>query len=122
MVRRGVERVLARQGVESLGQSIRVLPRRTPYDAWLARAKADTPVFEGLVIQDVRTQALQPWPVMGDGVKGLYLRLSDCQMTDAYVLELPPHVKTDPRRHMFETGLYFFGGPGHTILQQQGKP
>jgi uncharacterized RmlC-like cupin family protein len=122
LVRRGVERVLANQGVESLGQTVRALPRGTPYDAWLARAKADMPVFEGLVIQDVRTEPLQPWAAMGAGVTGLYLRLSDYQMTDGYILELPPRAKTEPRRHMFETGIYFFEGPGHTILQQQGKP
>ena len=122
LLRRAFDRLLLRRGIEKLGRTIRVVPRDTPYDAWLARAKTGIPVFEGLVIDDVRTVNLQPWPQMGKGVQGLYLRFADYQITDGRILEIPRHGKTTPQRHMFEMGIYFFGGPGHTMIQQEGMP
>lgn len=97
----------------------RVKPADTPYDDWFEQAKTRIPTFEGLVIQDVRTVALKPWPDMG--VNGLYVKMADYQITDGWVLEIPPNGSTKPQRHMFEAGLFFFGGPGHTIIQQEGR-
>lgn len=119
--RLGVDQLLVRRGIEKLGGTIRIVPRNTPYDVWLAKAKSEIPVFEGLVIDDVRTVALQPWPQMGEGINGLYLRFADYQITDGRILEIPPHGETNPQRHLFEMGIYFFGGPGHTMIQQEGK-
>jgi len=103
------------------GTVIRAVPHNTPYDLWLVEAKEGIPVFEGLVIQDVRTETLQPWPQMGEDVNGLYLRFADYQMTDGRIVEIPPLGKTKPGRHLFEMGIYFYGGPGHTIIQQEGR-
>jgi mannose-6-phosphate isomerase-like protein (cupin superfamily) len=106
--------------LEKVGPTVsRVIPDNTPYDQWLAQAKTRIPVFSGLVIDDVRTVPLKPWTDMG--VDGLYVRLADYQIIDGFVLEIPPHGQTKPQRHMFEEGLYFFGGPGHTIIQQEGR-
>jgi len=102
--------------------TIRVVPHDTPYDIWLAKAKTEIPVFEGLAIGDVRSVDLQPWPAMGEGVKGLYLRFADYQITDGRIVEIQPHKETRPQRHMFEMGIYSFGGPGHTIVQQEEEP
>jgi len=97
----------------------RVKPTNTPYDRWFAEAQKRIPSFAGLVIQDVRTEPLKPWPDMG--VNGLYVRMADYQIIDGWILELPPKGQTKPMRHMFEAGIYSFGGPGHTILQQEGR-
>jgi len=97
----------------------RVKPIDTPYDRWLEDAKTRIPTFTGLVIQDARTEPLKPWPDMG--VNGLYVRFADYQIIDGWVLEIPPKGQTKPQRHMFEAGIYFFGGPGHTIIQQEGR-
>ena len=106
--------------LEKVGPTMsRVVPDNTPYDQWLAQAKARTPIFSGLVIDDARTVPLKPWADMG--VDGLYIRMADYQIIDGFVLEIPPHGQTKPQRHMFEEGLYFFGGPGHTIIQQEGR-
>src|SRR5713101_213893 len=106
--------------LEKVGPTMsRVVPRDTPYDHWLAEATSHVPIFSGLAIDDVRTVALKPWSDMG--VNGLYFRMADYQIIDGLVLEIPPHGQTKPQRHMFEEGIYFFGGPGHTIIQQEGR-
>lgn len=97
----------------------RVKPTDTPYDRWLAEAQKRIPVFSGLYIQDVRTEPLKPWPDLG--VNGLYMRMADYQIIDGWVLEIPPSGSTRPQKHMFEAGMYFFGGPGHITIQQEGR-
>jgi uncharacterized RmlC-like cupin family protein len=97
----------------------RVKPTDTPYDAWFERAKTRIPTFDGLVIQDVRTVPLKLWA--DHGVPGLYVKMADYQIIDGWVLEIPAKGSTKPQRHLFESGLYFFGGPGHTIIQQEGR-
>ena len=106
--------------MERIGPSMwRVRPQNTPYDKWFARHKPNMPTFEGLLIQDARTVPLKPWP--DKGVDGLYVKMADYQITDGWILEIPAKGSTKPARHMFEAGIYFFGGPGHVILQQEGK-
>ena len=106
--------------LEKVGPTMsRVVPRNTPYDRWLAQAKTRMPFFSGLVIDDVRTAALAPWADMG--VDGLYVRMADYQIIDGYIIEIPPHASTKLQKHMFEEGIYSFGGPGHTIIQQEGR-
>lgn len=106
--------------MERVGPTMwRVRPSNTPYDKWFAEAKKKMPTFEGLLIQDARTEPLRPWP--DKGVNGLYVKMADYQITDGWILEIPPSGSTKPARHMFEAGLYFFGGPGHVVIQQEGK-
>ena len=106
--------------MERIGPTMwRVRPTGTPYDNWLQEAKKRIPVFEGLMIQDARTEPLKPWDEMG--VDGLYIRMADYQITDGWILEIPPKGQTKTQRHLFESGIFFFGGPGHTIIQQEGK-
>lgn len=110
--------------VEVLGpNTVRIPPAESPYDRWVTRAKAEIPVFEGLVIEDVSSINLRPWPQMGDGVSGLYLRMADYQASDGRILEIPARGNTASQRQLVEQGIYFMGGPGHTIIQQDGaKP
>lgn len=116
----GAQEVGQRERLEKVGPTVsRVVPRNTPYDHWLEEARTRLPVFSGLAIQDVRTVPLKPWPDIG--VEGLYVKMADYQIIDGWVLEIGPKGQTKPLRHMFEAGLYFFGGPGHTILQQEGR-
>lgn len=106
--------------MEQLGSGVsRVRPTNTPYELWFEKAKQTIPTFEGLVIQDARTEPLKPWE--GTGVDGLYIKMADYQITDGWILEIPAHGHTKPQRHMFEAGMYFFGGPGHIIIQQERK-
>lgn len=106
--------------LEKVGpNAYRVRPKDSPYEHWFDRHKDEMPTFEGLVIDDARTEPLEYWDAMG--VKGLYIKMADYQITDGWILEIPPHGKTKPRRDMFEIGMYFFGGPGHIIIQQEGK-
>ncbi len=108
-------------GPEQHGASVvRMPPQGTPYDRWIERVRDRVPVFEALVIEDVATVALQPWPQMGEAVRGLYLRFSDYQVTDGRLLELPAGGSTLPQRHLFETAIYFLGGPGHTLVFRDG--
>lgn len=122
VLRRLADWLLNRRGFEKLGRPIRVRPSNSPYERWLRTAKSEIPVHECLYIQDVRTLSLQPWPQHGKDIQGLYLRLADYQITDGRILEIPPMGATNPARHMFEMGVYFLGGPGHTMISQDGKP
>ena len=94
---------------EQVGPTIwRSRPHDTAYDEWFAKNKEHMPTFEGLMIQDARTEPLSPWEDMG--VDGLYIKMADYQITDGWILEIPPHGQTNLQRHMFEAGMYFFGG------------
>ena len=92
---------------------------RSPYELWFTKNKAKMPTFEGLLIQDARTEPLQYWEEKG--VDGLYIKMADYQITDGWILEIPPKGRTKSMRHLFEAGMYFFGGPGHIVLQQEGN-
>jgi uncharacterized RmlC-like cupin family protein len=89
---------------------------------WVADSKSSVPVFDGLFIEDVNSIALPPWNGMGEGVRGLYLRFADYQITDGRLLQIPVAGKTAPLRHLYEMVVYALDGPGHTQLQQEGKP
>lgn len=111
------------KGVEVLGPTIvREPPTDSPYQAWLEAARKEIPVFEGLVIDDVASITLKPWPQVGEGVTGLYLRFADFQMTDGRIIEIPTGGKTLSQRHLYEQGIYFISGSGYTILRQEGAP
>jgi hypothetical protein len=90
------------KGVDVLGPTVvREPPVDSPYQRWLETARGEIPVYEGLVIDNVETIALRPWPQLGDGVTGLYLRFADYQMTDGRLVELPPGGRSDRQRHLY---------------------
>lgn len=110
------------KGVDVLGPTIvRIPPEDSPYERWLWKARAEIPVLDGLVIDDVSSVELKPWPQMGEGITGLYLRFADYQIIDGRILELQPRGKTASQRHFYEKGIYFISGRGHTIIQQEGE-
>lgn len=126
-VRLGWARVLFHEtyerlaGVEVLGPDAeRDPPLDSPYLRWLERARAEIPVAEVAAIDNVATAALRPWPQKGEGVRGLYLRLEDDHVTDARLLEIPAGGSTAAERHLYEKGVYFLGGPGHTVFETPG--
>jgi mannose-6-phosphate isomerase-like protein (cupin superfamily) len=111
------------KGADVVGPTIvRLRPTDSAYQRWFETARKEIPVFEGLVIDDVATIELRPWPQMGEDVSGLYLRFADYQMTDGRIIEIPAGGKTASQRSLYEQGVYFISGSGHTILQQEGKP
>ncbi len=106
--------------LERVGPTMfRVRPTNTPYEHWFAANKDSMPSFEGLVIQDARTYPLEYWDRMG--VNGVYIKMADYQITDGWLLEIPPGGQIKPQRHLYEAGMYFFGGPGHIIVQQKDR-
>ena len=107
--------------LERVGPTMwRVKPTDTPYEHWFAANKDKMPNYAGLVIQDARTEPLpRQWDQFG--VKGMYIKMADYQITDGWLLEIPAKGQIKTQKHMFEAGIYFFGGPGHIILQQKGK-
>lgn len=109
------------KGVDVLGPTVvREPPVDSPYQRWLETARSEIPVYEGLVIDNVETIALRPWPQLGEGVTGLYLRFADYQMTDGRLVELPSGGQTGRQRHLYETTVFFLNGRGHTIIRQEG--
>jgi gentisate 1,2-dioxygenase len=111
------------KGVEVLGPTIvRELPNESPYEAWLARSEREIPIHKGMVIEDIEHAALRPWPQLGTGVTGLYLRFADYQITDGRIIEIPANGNSISQRNFYEQGIYLLTGSGYTILQQEGKP
>lgn len=100
----------------------RIPPRDSPYERWLQRARQELPVYEGLVVHDVEHFPLQAWPQLGAGVKALYLHFADYQMTDGWLVEVPPRAGTVSQRHFYEKAIYVLRGAGYTTLQQEGRP
>lgn len=109
------------KGVDTLAPTVvREPPQDSPYLRWLELARREIPVHDALVIQDVNDVALRPWPRLGAGVEGLYLRFADYQVTDGRIVEIPPGAATIQRQAFYEQGLYVIAGAGHTVLQQEG--
>jgi gentisate 1,2-dioxygenase len=110
------------KGVDVLGPTIaRELPTDSPYQVWLAQAKTEIPVLEGMMIDDVTHVSLRPWPQLGAGVTGLYLRFADYQITDGRIIEIPAHGNTISQRYLYEQNIYFLTGSGYTLLQQEDE-
>lgn len=111
------------KGVDVLGPTVlREPPVASPYQRWLEAVRDEIPVDEGLVIQDVHTVALRPWPQLGDGVRGLYLHFADYQTTDGRIVEIPAGGATHDQRHLYEKAVYVLDGSGYTVIQQEGRP
>ncbi len=110
------------KGSEVLSPTVlREPPEDSPYERWLLTAKSAIPVFEGLVIDDIGEVTLRPWPQMGEGVNGLYLRLADYQIIDGRLLEIPVGSQTLEQRQFFEKAIYIIEGSGYTLIQQEGE-
>lgn len=110
------------KGVDIVAPTVvREPPTDSPYELWLARARTEIPMFEGLVIEDIARIALKPWPAMGEDISGLYLRFSDYQINDGRLLELPAGRHSVVERHLYEKGIYVVEGSGYTTVQQEGK-
>jgi len=109
------------KGDEMVGPSVlHNAPVNSPYQRWLDRARDEMPVYEGGPLQDIEHMDLPPWPQMGIGVRGIYLHLADYQMLDSHIIELPPGGETQRQAHLYEKGVYYLSGSGHTILQPHG--
>lgn len=110
------------KGVDALSPTVvRERPDDSPYELWLLRARTEIPVFDGLVVDDVSTVAVRPWPEQGDGINGLYLRFADYQTIDGRILEIPPSGRTAEQRHFYEKAIYYISGSGHTVIQQEDE-
>ncbi len=110
------------KGVDALSPTVvRVRPDESPYEHWLRQARTEIPVLDGLVIDDVSTVDLRPWPDQGEGVTGLYLRFADYQIIDGRIFEIPPRGRTAEQRHFYEKGIYYISGSGYTLIQQEGE-
>ena len=111
------------KGVDVLTPTvIREPPVNSPYQRWLEWARIELPLFEGLVIDDVSQIELRPWPQMGQGVTGLYLRFADYQMNDGRILQIPAGGAAVEQRHLYEKAIYVIGGSGYTEIRQEGRP
>jgi len=88
----------------------------TPYDQF--QEQEGIPSVRGNVVSDVKDLELAPWKRMG--ALGCFLNLSDQQLTDAYVCEIPAGSQTLPQRHLFEEIIYIVKGRGATSVWQEG--
>src|SRR5206468_3901386 len=87
------------------------------YRKWLE--KENVPSIKGHFVNDLRTVEVHPWPRKGG--KGVFLNLSDQEVTDAYVMELPAQGNTPVQHHLFEELLYVLTGRGATSVWNEGE-
>jgi uncharacterized RmlC-like cupin family protein len=91
--------------------------RHFTYDKWLENE--GVPSITGHFVADLRELEVHPWPRMGG--RGVFLNLSAQEVTDAYVMELPPAANTPVQHHLFEAVLYVLGGNGATSVWNEGQ-
>ncbi len=89
-----------------------------PYQNWLK--EEGIRVIRGSSIDDVRKVELYPWPRTGG--LGVYLELSSCEKTGAYMCEIPPGKSLEPEKHLFEEFIYIVSGRGTTSIWTEGSP
>ncbi len=86
------------------------------YDYWLE--KEGIPVHRGFYVEDVNRLELEPWPRMGG--RGAYLALANQQVTNGYVVEIPPAGALNAERHLYEELTYVLSGSGSTQVWNEG--
>jgi quercetin dioxygenase-like cupin family protein len=90
--------------------------RQTPYTLW--RRGEGVPFYMGAHVDDLRTAEVTPWSRLG--VKGAIVNLAAQEVTDGWLLEVPPGGQTEPIRHLFEASYYVLEGRGATTVWQPG--
>jgi quercetin dioxygenase-like cupin family protein len=109
------------KGVDMVAPTVvRELPEDSPYQRWLERVRGHVPVREGLMIENVHEVALEPWPELGEGVTGLYLRFADYQIIDGRIVGIPAGGRTIEQRHLYEKSVYVLDGSGYSLVRQDG--
>src|SRR5437660_854597 len=87
----------------------------TPYDQ--LQEKEGIPSIRGNVVADVKELELAPWKRMG--ALGCFLNLSDQQLTDAYVCEIPAGRQSVRPRRLADEGrggeAYALHAGGHDV-------
>lgn len=76
------------------------------------------PRVGGHQVDDVAALPRAAWERMGG--LGTFINLSEQEIDDAYVLELPPGASGRPQRHLFEEVVYVLRGRGATSVWQPG--
>jgi quercetin dioxygenase-like cupin family protein len=97
---------------------VRYLREHHPsYTQW--RDRQGVPVVTGHFVGDMRQVELGPWPERQG--RGAFLNLSDQEVDDAYLLEIPAGGVTAPRRHLYEELVYVLEGRGASSIWNPGE-
>ena len=92
--------------------------QETFYDMWRSEMEG-VPHVDGLYLDDVHTVDLHPWPRKGG--RGVYLNLSNQQLSDAQIVEIPPGGRLNPEKHLFEEMVFVLSGRGATDVWNEGE-
>src|SRR5215813_14189094 len=91
-----------------------------PWEEWLKQE--NLPVHRDYYISDLRKAEVKPWKRLGPGVQGAYIDLVGGEGVNVgYLCELPPGVKTEPQRYLFEEVLYVLNGEGESLIWNPGS-
>ena len=83
-----------------------------PYLLW--QTAQGIPIYSGFFVEDLRKLQLGFW---GDrNANGAFINLSNSQVNDSYVLEIPRGGKTHPRRQLFDEMALVIEGQGATSV------
>ncbi len=77
------------------------------------------PSVRGFYVADITALELAPWERKGG--RGTFINLSEQEMDDAYVCEIPPGGSLKPQRHLYEELVYVVEGRGATSVWNPGQ-
>ncbi len=77
------------------------------------------PSVKGYHVENVSDVALAPWERKGG--RGAFINLSEQEIDDAYVSEIPAGGSLKPQHHMYEEVIYVVEGRGATSLWNPGQ-
>lgn len=86
--------------------------QRNPYLTW--QRNQNIPIHTGYHVEDLRKLQLGFWQERN--ANGAFVNLSNAQVNDAYVLEVPRGEKTSARRQLFDESIMIIAGHGATSV------
>ena len=87
---------------------------------WMKWAESQgIPIYKGVSLYDMYTCPLEEWGETG--AKGAIFNFETGEMSDAFVLEIPPGGQIKPIHHTFHKVIYVIEGRGATSVWNEGS-
>ncbi|MBI4200374.1 MAG: cupin domain-containing protein [Chloroflexi bacterium] len=90
---------------------------KSPWKVWVEAQ--EVPIHMGVSLYDMYTTPVADWGKTG--AKAAMLNFETGEMSDAWLLEIPPGGQVKPMHHLFEKMVYVVSGRGATSVWQVGS-
>lgn len=85
---------------------------KTSYEKWVL--EEGIPYYRTCFVDDIRTVPLAPWKRKGGDAA--FINLSDQQLHNSYICEIPPGGELKPQKQLFEEMILIISGHGATSI------